>query len=68
MVRRWNEVSLVFILGTEDKTMTCGMLYNIDLLKSLKINTLWENCRHFPLAYKNLTKLAALERGNIRIP
>ena len=36
-------------------------------LDSSKINTLWENCHQFHLAYQNLTKPTYLERGDPRL-
>jgi hypothetical protein len=68
MVREWTEFSLVLVLESEVKTVTCGIQYKFAILNSPKINTLWENCHHFLLAYQNLTKPADLERGDPRIP
>ena len=68
MVRAWNEVSLVSILGLEKKTVTRGRPYKFDLLNSPKINISWENFHHFLLAYNNSTKPKKLEIGHIKIP
>ena len=67
LVRVWTEVSLVPVLEAEVKTMTCGIQYKFAILNSPKINTLWENCHQFVLAYQNLTKPTDLERGDPRI-
>ena len=48
--------------------MTCGIHYKLAILNSPKINTLWENCHQFLLAYQNFTKPTDLERGDPRIP
>ena len=68
LVRKWTEVSLVLVLEVEVKTVTCGIQYKFAILNSPKINTLWENCHHFLLAYQNLTKPANLEKGDPRMP
>ena len=68
MVRKRTEVSLVPVLEAEVKTVTRGIQYKFAILNSPKINTLWENCHHFLLAYQNLTKPADLERGDPRLP
>jgi hypothetical protein len=68
MVREHIEVSLVPVSEAELNTLTSGIQYKFAILNSPKINTLWENCHHFLLAYQNLTKLADLERGDPRIP
>ena len=67
-VREQTEVSQVPISEYEVKTMTRGIHYKFDILNSPKINTLWEKCHHFRLAYQNLTKPADLERGDPRLP
>ena len=48
--------------------MTRGIQYKFAILNSPKINTLWENCHHFHLAYQNLMKPIDLERGDPRLP
>ena len=68
LVREHTKVSLVLVSEFESKTMTSGILYKFDIVNSPKINTLRENCHHFPLAYHNLMKPADLERGDPRIP
>jgi hypothetical protein len=45
----------------------CGIHYKFAILNSPKINTLWENCHQFLLAYQNLTKPADLEIGDPRL-
>ena len=55
MVRVWTEIFMVSISWPEEKTITRGCPYKFSFLNSPKINTLWENCHHFFLAYKNLT-------------
>ena len=67
LVREFTEVSLVLVLEAEVKIVTRGIQYKFTILNSPKINTLWENCHHFLLAYQNLTKHANLERGNPRL-
>ena len=68
LVRKWTEVSLVPVPEAEVKTVTRGIQYKFTILNSPKINTLWENCHHFLLAYQNLTKHTNLERGYPRLP
>ena len=68
LVREQTYVSLVPVSEYEIKTVTRGISYKFTILNSLKINTSWENCHHFPLAYQNLTKPADLERGDTRLP
>ena len=68
LVRERTEVSLVPVSKSEVKTMTRGIPYKLAILKSPKINTLWELFHHFILAYQNLTKPAELERGDPRLP
>ena len=67
MVRAQTEYSLVSISEAEVNTVTRGIQYKFAILNSPKINTLWENCDQFHLAYQNLTKPADLERGNPRL-
>ena len=67
MVREQIEASLVPVSKFEVKTVTHGIQYKFTILNSPKINTLWENCDQFHLAYKNLTKPADLERGDPRL-
>ena len=64
MVREQIEVSLVLVSEVEVKTVTRGIQYKFAILNSPKINTLWENCHQFHLAYQNLTKPTYLERGD----
>jgi hypothetical protein len=68
LVRVQTEVFLIPFSGIKDKKVTRGRLYKFTLLNSPKINTLWENCHHFLLAYQNPIKPIDLERGNPRIP
>ena len=67
LVREQIEVSLVPVLESDVKTVTRGISYKFDILNSLKINTLGENCHQFLLVYQNLTKPADLERGDPRL-
>ena len=67
LVRKWTEVSQVLVLESKVKTVTRGIHYKFAILNSPKINTLWENCHQFLLAYQNLTKRADLERGDPRL-
>ena len=67
MVREQIEVSLVSVSEAEVKTVTRGIQYKFAILNSPKINTLWENCHQFHLAYQNLTKPTDLERGYLRL-
>ena len=67
MVRARTEVSLVPVSELEVKTGTCGIPYKFAMLKSPKINTLWEPFCHFLLEYQNLTRAMELEIGNIKI-
>ena len=64
MVRKQNEVSQVTISESQVKIGTHGIHYNFAILNNIKINTLWENCYQFLLAYHNLMKPADLERGD----
>ena len=57
----------VLISESEVKTVTRGIHYKFDIRNSPKINTLWENCHQFLLAYQNLMKPTDLERGNPRL-
>ena len=66
MVRVQTEVSLVLVSESKVKIVTRDIPYKFDILKSPKINTLWENCHQFLLAYQNSMKLANLERGDPR--
>ena len=50
------------------KTVTHGIKYKFAILKSPKIDTLWENCHHFLLAYQNLRNPSDLEGGDPRLP
>ena len=68
LVREQTLFSLVPILKAKVKTVTRGIQYKFDILNIPKINTLWEKCHHFLLAYQNLIKLADLERGDPRLP
>ena len=68
MVREQTEFFLVLVLEAEVNTMTRGIQYKFAILNSPKINTLWENCHHFLLAYHNLKKPIDLERGDPRLP
>ena len=67
LVRVRTKASHVPISESEVKTMTYGIYYKFTILNSPKINTLWENCHQFPLAYQNLTKPVDLERGDPRL-
>ena len=67
IVRLETEYSLVSISEPETKIVTRGKPYKFVILNSPKINTLWENCHHFLLAYHNLMKPADVERGDPRI-
>ena len=42
-------------------------MYKFTILKSLKINTLWEPFRHFQLEYQNAMKFVDLKKGNPRL-
>ena len=64
LVRKRTEVSQVPVSKSEVKTVTHGIHYMSAILNSQKVNTLWENCHHFPLAYQNLMKPVDLERGD----
>ena len=64
MVRKWTEVSLIPISESEVKTVIHGIHYMFPIPNSPKINTLWEKCHQFLLAYQNLTKPEDLERGD----
>jgi hypothetical protein len=68
MVRGHTEVSLLLVSKYEVKTVTHGIPYKFTIMNSPKINTLWENCHHFPLAYQNLRKPIDLERRDPRLP
>ena len=68
LVREWTEYSLVSISEPEVNTVTRGIQYKFAILNSPKINTLWENCQRFLLAYQNLMKPTDLERGDPRLP
>ena len=68
LVREWTEYSLVSISEPEVNTVTRGIQYKFAIPNSPKINTLWENCHQFHLAYQNLTKPTDLERGDPRLP
>ena len=68
LVRKWTEVFPVPFSESEVKTVTHGIPYKFTILKSPKINTLWEPFRHFILAYQNLMKPTKWERGDPRIP
>jgi hypothetical protein len=68
LVRKQIEVSLVPVSEVEVNTVTRGIQYKFIILNSPKINTLWENCHHFLLAYQNLTKPVDLETGDLRLP
>ena len=68
IVREQTEVSLVPVSASEVKIVTRGNPYKFVILNSPKINTLWENCHHFPLAYQNSMKPTYLERENTRLP
>ena len=67
LVRERKEVSLAPFSESEVKTVTRDILYKFAILNSPKINTLWENCHQFLLAYQNLTKVVDLERGDPRL-
>ena len=67
LVRERTEVSLVPVLELEVKTGTRGIPYKFAMLKSPKINTLWEPFCHFHLEYQNSMKSADLKRGNPRL-
>ena len=67
LIREWTEVPLVPVSKYEVKTVTSGILYKFAILNSPKINTLWENCHHFLLAYQKLMKPVDLERGDTRL-
>ena len=67
LVRASTEYSLVSVSEAEVNTVTRGIQYKFAILNSPKINTLWENCHQFLLAYQNLTKPADLERGDPRL-
>ena len=68
MVREWTKVSLILVSKAEVKTVTRGIQYKFAILNNPKINTLWENCHDFLLAYQNLMKPVDLERGDPRLP
>ena len=68
MVRKWTEVFTVLVLEPEVKIVTRGIPYKFAILKSPKINTLWEPFHHFLLEYQNSMKPAYLKRGNKNIP
>jgi hypothetical protein len=68
LVRERTEVLLVPVSESKVKTVTCGIPYKFTILNSPKINTLWENCHNFLLAYQNLMKPTDLKRGNTRLP
>ena len=55
------------ISGSKTKIMTHGIPYKFTLLKEAIINTLWEICDHFPLAYLNSMKPMELGRGHVSI-
>ena len=67
LVMEQTEVYQVLVLKSKVKIVTCGIHYKFAILNSPKINTLWENCHEFLLAYQNLTKPADLERGDPRL-
>ena len=67
LVRKQTKVFLVQFSESEVKTVTRGIQYKFAILNSPKINTLWENCHQFHLAYQNLTKPTDLERGDPRL-
>ena len=67
LVRKLTEVSLVLVSKLEVKTGTCGVPYKFVMLKSPKINTLWEHVCHFHLEYQNSMKSIDLKRGNQRL-
>ena len=68
MIREQTKVSLVPVSESKVKTMTHVIPYKFAIMKSPKINILWEPFRHFILAYQNLTKPTELERGYPRLP
>ena len=67
LAREQTEVSLVPVLEAEVNTVTRGIQYKFAILNSPKINTLWENCHQFLLAYQNLTKPIDSEREDPRL-
>ena len=67
LVREQIEVFLISFPGPEVKIGTRGILYKLAMLKSPKINTLWEPFCHFHLEYQNSMKSTDLKRGNPRI-
>ena len=68
MVKKQTEVSLVLVSKSKVKTVTRGIPYKFAILKSPKINTLWEPFRHFILAYQNLMKPTEFERRDTWLP
>ena len=67
MVRKQNKFSQAPFLESEVKIVTRGIHYKFGILNSPKINTLWENCHYFLLAYQNLMKPTDLKRGDPRL-
>ena len=68
IVRKQIDVSWVPVSDFEVKTVIRGIQYKFAIQNSSKINTLWENCHQFLLAYQNWTKPIDLERGDPRLP
>ena len=68
MVRNWTKVSLVAVSEPEVKTVIRGISYKFSILKSPKINTLWEPFLYFLLEYQKSMKPADLKRENPRLP
>ena len=67
LVSKQTDISQVLVSKSEVKTVTRGIHYKFAILNSPKINTLWENCHQFLLAYQNLMKPADFERGDPRL-
>ena len=67
LVKAQTEVPLVPVSKLEVNTGTRGIPYKFAMLKSPKINTLWEPFHHFHLEYQNSMKFVDLKRGNPRL-